>query len=238
MPSAEPIRAVLFDVDGTLYHQTPVRALMAAELALRIASDVRTGSRIARVLRTFRRVREELRALGCPAAPLEELQFARAAERLGETPAFVRKTVEEWMFRRPVGYIRWSRRSAVASLVGRLRRRRVTLGVLSDYPADAKLHSLGLDNVFSIVACTSDSAINAFKPHPRGFLHACAVLGVAPAETAYVGDRADVDAAGAHAAGMRCYLVGRQVGRNNNTKEGGDGCRRFQDLERICVSAA
>ena len=33
MSEHPPLRAVLFDLDGTLYHQPPLRALMVLELA-------------------------------------------------------------------------------------------------------------------------------------------------------------------------------------------------------------
>jgi len=66
------IRAVLFDVDGTLYHQPPLRLLMAGELGT--ASWVRHAPwnvpRLWRMLSVFRDVREELRALGRSDEPL------------------------------------------------------------------------------------------------------------------------------------------------------------------------
>jgi FMN phosphatase YigB (HAD superfamily) len=55
--------------------------------------------------------------------------------------------------------------------------------------------------------CATVPAINAFKPHPRGFEEACARLGLEPSEVLYVGDRAEVDGVGARAAGMRCAIV-------------------------------
>jgi putative hydrolase of the HAD superfamily len=141
-----------------------------------------------------------------------------------------------------VKYLGWARRPAVIKLLWRLKREGIPLGVLSDYPAEAKLQGLALSQMFSVVACTTDRAINAFKPHPRGFLHACELLRLDPADVAYVGDRADVDGTGAQAAGMTCYLVGRDAARSapraSSDKEGLDGSRRFEDLERICFSVA
>jgi putative hydrolase of the HAD superfamily len=51
--------------------------------------------------------------------------------------------------------------------------------------------------------------VNAFKPHPRGFLAACEGWGWSPHEVVYVGDRCEVDAMGAAAAGMPCVIIGR-----------------------------
>jgi putative hydrolase of the HAD superfamily len=50
--------------------------------------------------------------------------------------------------------------------------------------------------------------VNAFKPHPRGFLAAAERWGLAPDSILYVGDRPEVDAVGAAAAGMRCVVIG------------------------------
>ena len=68
-----------------------------------------------------------------------------------------------------------------------------------------------MSDAFSLVLCATDPEIDAFKPHPRGFLYACRRWSLDPAEVAYVGDRADVDLAGAAAAGMPGYLVGRPL---------------------------
>jgi FMN phosphatase YigB (HAD superfamily) len=62
------------------------------------------------------------------------------------------------------------------------------------------------------VLCTTDPAIAALKPNPRGFLRACEVWRIDPADVLMVGDRADVDAAGAAAAGMPCVIIGRGEG--------------------------
>jgi putative hydrolase of the HAD superfamily len=84
------------------------------------------------------------------------------------------------------------------------------MGVLSDYPAEAKLRALGVADRFSPILCASDPEVGAFKPNPAGFLRACTLWGLTPAEVVFVGDRPDVDAAGARSAGMRCVIVGRK----------------------------
>jgi HAD superfamily hydrolase (TIGR01509 family) len=242
-------RAVLFDLDGTLYHQLPVRALMAAELVTEAALtgvglrdsgfDQTNPGRAIRTLRTFRHVREELRGLGCPADSLDALQFEWTAERCDEPVAFVANLVNEWMFRRPLKYIAHFRRAAVVELVTRLRARNVGLGVLSDYPVSEKLAALELTDVFPVTLCTSDPVINAFKPHPKGFLIACERFGLQPHEVAYVGDRPDVDATGARAAGMDCYLVGSSFVHSSFEKKAGlRGSRETKRLERLYRSVA
>jgi HAD superfamily hydrolase (TIGR01549 family) len=239
------IRAVLFDVDGTLYHQWPVRVCTTLEMAAHFA--MRRAplelSRNAKTLLTFRSVQEGLRPLGHSTVPLMQLQFEETARRVNTTPDEVRRLVDEWMFRRPTKYLHRARRREVVAAVDMLARQKIHLGVLSDYPVDGKLDALGLSHAFPLRLCTTNADINAFKPHPRGLLRACERWGLRPAEVVYVGDRADVDAAAAAAAGMRCYLVGpaRSADRLNPTHLNEDepyGSRRLDQLHRDCRAAA
>lgn len=210
----EAVKGVLFDVDGTLYRQRPVRLAMALELAsLPLAG--RSPSRAAHVvrcLREYRRAHEELRRLTPQPAAVASVQLRLAADRAGCDVEFVHRTVREWMFERPLKYVRRARRPGVELLLDGLRRKGLQLGVLSDYDARDKIDALGLTGYFSFVCCTTDPAVDALKPDPRGFLHVSAVWGLSPGEMLYVGDRPEVDAAGACAAGLACAIVGRRAG--------------------------
>ena len=207
------VRAVLFDVDGTLYHQGSLRLCMALELAalpLRVlpASARRTWGAI----RAFRRVREELRDLGAAEAPLARLQLQLAAERQQMEVDEVEAAVSEWIYQRPLKYLRRCRRAGIESFLGYLASRGIPAGVFSDYPAREKLEALQLAEKISWVACATDPEINAFKPHPRGFVWSCEHWGLDPTEVLYVGDRAEVDALGAANAGMPCAILSRRLG--------------------------
>jgi len=87
--------------------------------------------------------------------------------------------------------------------------RRIRIGALSDYPVVDKLQALDVDTYFDVRLCTTDPAINAFKPSPRGFLRACELWGLVPQEVLYVGDRPEIDAVGAASAGLRCAIIAR-----------------------------
>jgi FMN phosphatase YigB (HAD superfamily) len=202
--------AVLFDLDGTLYAQPPVRALMAMELAflpMRLGS-LAESRRTWEALRAFRHIREEMRDWPeCEC--LDDQQYVAAADRAGVPADLVRRAVEEWMFKRPLRYLRPWCRPGLRSLLADLQRRGVRLGVFSDYPVDEKLRAMRLDSFFSVRLHATEADVNAFKPNPRGYLVAATRLGVAPSEVLYVGDRPEVDAVGALAAGMRCVIIGR-----------------------------
>lgn len=222
------IRAVLFDVDGTLYHQRPLRALMAAELGVTPWARHAPWQvpRLWRVLSAFRTVREELRELGRADAPLARLQFTSAADRAGVEASEVERAVEEWIYRRPLKYLPRVARQGASEVLADLGRRGLAVGVFSDYPVADKLEAMGLRTHVTLELDATDEAINAFKPHPQGLTTACERWGLAPEEVLYVGDREDVDAQSASLAGMPCAILGSGAGQ-------GAGCvrvRRMRDL--------
>lgn len=205
------IRAVLFDVDGTLYRQPRLRALMAMELlTLPLRSPMTAASRL-RALAAYRRAQEDLREAGSGAS-IPGRQIQAAVEESGLSAPVVENIVNEWMMARPLKYLRWCRAAGIDDLLNDLRARDVRTGVLSDYPAAAKLRALGLEGRFAPVLCTSDPDINVLKPSPVGFHRACEAWSLEPREVLMVGDRVDVDAAGAAAAGMPCVIIGRGQG--------------------------
>jgi putative hydrolase of the HAD superfamily len=76
-------------------------------------------------------------------------------------------------------------------------------GVLSNSSSvqqDPKLRALGLRDRFEVLLCSQE--LGHAKPAPEAFLAGCAALGLPPGEVAYVGDRPDTDARGADDAGL------------------------------------
>lgn len=208
LPPLDPItiRAVLFDLDGTLYRQPPMRALMALELAtLPLARPWSARQRL-RALRAYRHAQEHLR--GQDGTGLARRQFEAAAGASGLPIAEVQTLVADWMIQRPLKYLQFCRAAGLDRWLGALEQNKMRMGVLSDYAAEDKLRALGLEGRFSPVLCSTDETIDAFKPSPRGYLRACEIWGLAPSEVLFVGDRAEVDAAGAAAAGMPCAIIG------------------------------
>lgn len=200
-------QAVLFDLDGTLYDQRPLRKAMLGELARSPFRGPLRALRMARRLKLFRLMREDLRELGDTARSLDNEQYERPAEALGEEPSLMRATVTEWMYERPLPYLRSAAWPSLRGTLETLRGAGLRLGCFSDYPPASKLRALGVDDLFDVAIGATDVDVNAFKPHPRGFLVGAEKLGHDPAEVTYVGDRVDVDAMGAQAAGMHCVIL-------------------------------
>ena len=209
MRSTRSIRAVALDVDGTLYRQSLLRTFMALELAtLPLAKcSYTSAAHVWKIARTFRRVREELRELGAPSESLEQLQYTRTAERIHDEDPAIQPIVQEWIFKRPLKYLKFCQRPGVNACLKWLEERKIPIGVFSDYPVREKLQALGISARIEPALCATDQEINAFKPHPKGFLRLCEIWRLSPEEVLYVGDRPEVDAVGALAAGMPCIIV-------------------------------
>jgi FMN phosphatase YigB (HAD superfamily) len=202
-------RAVLFDLDGTLYYQSALRLLMAPDLARLALIDC---GRSARALLVFRRVRERLRSLGASAESLDRLQYTEPARELGCDPRWLEGLVREWILRRPLSRLRHCRRRGVLEFLDALEAQSIRVGVFSDYPTRDKLTALGLSGRFSIELVATDAEVNAFKPHPRGFLVACERWALPPEDILYIGDRPEVDATGAARTGMRATILAAGAG--------------------------
>lgn len=86
----------------------------------------------------------------------------------------------------------------------------VALGVVTNgegEPQRAKLAAIDLDHRFQVVVASGEEGVS--KPDAAIFALACERLGVRQEQTAHVGDRLDLDAEGASAAGLRGVWLDR-----------------------------
>jgi len=234
--SIQPVRGILLDVDGTLYHQNTLRRFMVLELSALPLVKGSSAATIWKTVRAFRRIREELRDLGAPPESLAELQYVQTAKEINIDPLIVEQIIAEWIFQRPLKYLKLCRRRGIEAFFTFLRKGNVPVGIFSDYPVCEKLEALGLSTGIGPTLCATDSDINAFKPHPKGFLRASAIWGLPPEQILYVGDRAEIDAVGAAAAGMPCAILGVSVGRS--APAGFNNCfniTSFQELQHVLI---
>lgn len=119
--------------------------------------------------------------------------------------------IARWMEELPLDLVRRHMRPDTAEFLSSAQRHGLRLAVFSDYPAEAKLTAMGIRQFFQVVRWAQQPDISAFKPDPRGLRLTAEALGVKPADTLHVGDRPAIDAAAAHAAGMRAAIIGRHA---------------------------
>ena len=94
-------RAILFDVDGTLYSQRSLRA----RLLLRLAGQAALEPRLVRVLWSHRKALEMLRRADHPIA-IPDRQFQLTAQLAGVPEERVRKIVQKWFIEAPLLVLR------------------------------------------------------------------------------------------------------------------------------------
>ena len=184
-------RAVIFDLDGTLYDKSGLaRRLIFAELL---------RGRL-RMLKREREVRKELR--GKPFKS-EEAFYAAFFARF-DKPEFARRWYFEEYMPDMVAILRKHYHTApwVQTVIPELRANGRKVVVFSDYGfVEEKLRAIGFrldwaDHIFDA------PSLGGLKPCRESFETLCREIGCPPSDCMMVGDRADTDGAGARAVGM------------------------------------
>ena len=183
------VKAVSWDVDGTLYSSRKVASLFwTTAMKESLRGNVRAPWGAVLQMGRFRRRMERVRSNGGRIEP----DSARVElERRWVSPLI-----------KIVGP-----RDGVASVLGLFRSRLEAQVALSDFESGHKLASLGLTNYFDSVY--SGERIGYLKPSPEPFRRVLRDLDLPPEQLLHIGDRPDTDGAGAVAAGCRGIVLGR-----------------------------
>lgn len=211
-------KLVVFDVDGTLYDQSALRARMAILLGLHCLKA--TSLRTAQILRVYRHEREVLAEH--EVEDFEPALLAIVADRVRAPVDKVRLTVRDWIEQRPLPLLRSCRYPGVAPLFDAIRASGRRIGILSDYPAEDKLKALGLP--FDHMVSAGDADVRLMKPNPRGLERMLAIAGVDRNEAMLIGDRPERDGAAGIRAGVKTYLI------DPRRKASGSRFRSYRDL--------
>jgi putative hydrolase of the HAD superfamily len=205
-----PIRAVGFDIDGTLYPASSIYLRMLIKGAPRM-----------KLLLAFSKVRHDLRALlespeyrdrrieGIEA--FHRFQAELTAARLGRDPKLVHEEIEAFFYVASTEvFTAIKPYPKVASLLGKLRTHGIRLGALSDFPCKRKLELLGLADKFDVSMTSEETGF--VKPDRISFDLLARRLGIPNEDILYVGNSESYDVLGAKAAGMMTALISRKRG--------------------------
>jgi FMN phosphatase YigB (HAD superfamily) len=199
------IKAVIFDVDGTLYRQSKLRRRMLYDLLFHYALRPWQLQEL-RILQRFRVEREK--RPGADEPDLENAQYAWCTDN-GRIPVDkVKRVVNRWMFQHPNQYLLNCVYPGTQSFFDALRRQGIKIGIYSDYKAHDKLAAMGL--AADVVVSSTDPEINRLKPAPDGLLYVAEKLGLTPSECLFIGDRQELDGVCAEQAGMPYLIVDKQ----------------------------
>jgi putative hydrolase of the HAD superfamily len=233
------MRAVLFDLDGTLMdhegaREVGLRAQLTAWLDPAATEDerARLGAEWARLEALHY---DEYTSGACS---MQE-QRRRRVRGLHEAAQRARPEQDEAADAWFAGYLKHYRGAwrafedalpalqALASATEPLR-----LGVVTNGEGEAqraKLRRIGLEAHFAVVVASGE--VGVAKPRREIFALACERLGVEPQETAHVGDRLDLDARAAAAAGLRGVWLDRLKAPHG--AEEIEGVRRIASLHEL-----
>jgi phosphoglycolate phosphatase/putative hydrolase of the HAD superfamily len=199
------VKAIIFDVDGTLYEQSRLRSKMLVDLLAYYALRPWRLQEM-RILQRFRAEREK--RPGATGPDLENEQYKWCADK-GQFPVQkVKQVVNRWMFTHPNQYLLNCVYPGTHSFFNAIREHGLKIGIYSDYKAHDKLVAMNL--AADIVVSSTDPEIDQLKPAPAGLLHIANALGLAPEECLFIGDRQELDGLCAERAGMPYLIVDKQ----------------------------
>lgn len=187
-----PVRAVLFDLDGTLLDSIPD----LSEACHRMMVELGRAPHSIDTIRTF--VGKGM--LNLVRRCLAEHGTASDAEMAEAVAAFQRHYAE-------VNGLATTLYEGVVPALAALQAQGVAMACVTNKPAaftGPLLERMGIARYFG--ATVSGDTLPEKKPHPAPLIHACELLGVTVAESLMIGDSAN-DAEAARAAGMPVLLV-------------------------------
>ena len=208
--------ALVFDLDGTLYDQAPVRRGMFWRLLSKHLRQPVQGVSTVRSLRAYRNAQDFLRSAEFTGDDISETQIEIASRWTGVKKGIVASNVARWMEEEPLDLIAESTWDGVTEFLQAAKDRHLRLAVFSDYPATAKLAAMRLTQFFDVVVTAQDPEVQRFKPDPRGIDVLLRRLGVEKNRAIYIGDRPNIDALAASRAGIRCVIIGRKRHKGTN----------------------
>lgn len=207
------IKAVFFDLDGTLRHSVPSGGEVFTDYVVTLGLAVNDEARL-RALRwehlywaSSVDLRDDLLA---HAGETENFWIEYSRRRLialGASPQWAREfaakaSVHMGEFYRPESIVPEDVRRALPQL----KQAGYILGVISnrDKPFLDVLKHHGIDDFFDFSLAAGE--VNVFKPEPGVFEHALQRLNLSPQEAIYVGDNYYADVVGARRAGLQPVL--------------------------------
>jgi len=191
------IKAVVFDIDGTLYpnYQMILQSIpfSITHIGLIINfSKVRKEIRTLRPINNFHKKQQELLAK----------YMNISSEKAGEI--IKREIYGKWetTFKGIKPF------PGVEDLLYYLKERGIKLGVLSDFPINKKLDYLKLPDVWDVKDTSENTGY--LKPNPEPFYRVSKDLNILPEEILYVGNNYEYDVVGARNCNMYTAYLGRE----------------------------
>jgi putative hydrolase of the HAD superfamily len=218
-------RAVLFDLDETLYRER--RFALSGFAALARVLEARTGVPARRIFAGL--VSSTRRGRRATA-------FQLLCAREGWPEAWIPKFVEIVRTHTPRLRLPSDSRTVLQEMRGSWRIALVTNGLPS--VQRRKVKALGLEGLVDTVVYAEEHGVGIGKPEPSAFLAAARLLDVEPRRCVFVGDDLVRDIGGAARLGMRTILVMRGDDSRRAGIDPDARIRRVVDVPRVARALA
>lgn len=209
------IKAVAFDIDGTLY---PNRSMYFHSTRFFLTHR--------KLIKAFSQIRHDIREVET-IKDFDSLQSSLLAQKLSISQESAHLIVEEilygkweYIFRRVKPF------KGVKEVLLSLKKRGLKLGALSDFPVGNKLDYFGLGDCWDVTMGSHESGY--LKPSKEPFLELAKRLGVEPSEILYVGNNYPYDVLGSNDVGMISAYIAPSW-----KKSGGDENYRFSNYKQF-----
>jgi phosphoglycolate phosphatase/putative hydrolase of the HAD superfamily len=199
------VKAVILDVDGTLYTQSRLRKKMIYAL---VSYYARKPWRLQEIfiLSHFRAEREK--HAGYAGGDLENAQYAWCTAKGNYPLELVKHVVSKWIFTYPNQYLPQCTYLGLHSFFAKLRSKNIKIAIYSDYKAHDKMLAMGLKA--DLIASSTDPYIDRLKPDPKGLLVIAEKLELLPHQCLFIGDRQEMDGDCAANANMPYLIVDKK----------------------------
>lgn len=190
-------KAVVFDLDGTLYNQTKLRLNMAMRLGIYYVCHFWKAKELF-VLKYFREVRDKWE-------DNDAKLYEYIADKKNVSPEYVKRVVMKWIYDNPLDLLIKCRNEELYSYISSLKNAGIPVIIFSDYPIEDKIKALQIepDGMY----CPGDERNIELKPSPMGLNLILNDLALAPSGILMVGDRDIKDGESARRAGIDYYIV-------------------------------
>lgn len=215
MWSVKNIKAVGFDVDGTLYHSSEAMSIAVGKILIERAAK-ELARDVDELAEEYLSRRDEFRS-----NTLTLNSFGLDGQKIFQA-VWDDIAVEKYVIKDP----------KLVEMMAKLKKKYILFLISNGTGAqiERKLSYLGLDyhDFEPRIYCYDQGWV---KPEPAPFLAAIEALELRPEEIVYVGDREDVDIEGAKAVGMKTILIGHPSSYAQGSQDA--SCENIYELAQL-----
>lgn len=186
-------KAIIFDVDGTLYSQPKMRFAMGLKLLCYYVLHFWKMKELLSVY-YFRKLREQEHFRECT---IEE-QIEAASKKAKTTNETAQATINKWMFIVPLELVVKYSYKELLRHINQWYDEGKKIIIYSDYPANEKIKWLNIPATH--VFTPQNDNIGELKPSKRAMSYILEQVGISSKHILYVGDRDEKDGESAHLA--------------------------------------